>query len=204
MKNIMAWLAIGYALTAWGMTAAPKSGFPGPQPPSLAESGAALESPGPDQGRPFPDRGRRWEIIRKYRTRPETLPPGNLPQPHYGVTPIVALAFPLTFVIAVAAVVVVSIWAAHRTRMSRYQLIQTALAQGQAIPPAILADARGHGDPLGAGLILIGVGVGLAVALGVTATPTHATWGLIPLLIGVAMLVSIPLRKRIDRKQDDT
>jgi hypothetical protein len=111
--------------------------------------------------------------------------------------PVMAMVIPVVMFLCIAAVIIVAIMFAHGGRVQRYKLVEQALASGKEVPADLLVNGHGRRDPLGGGLILVALGVGLSVALGVVAGPAQAVWGLIPFLIGVALLITIPLRKRM-------
>jgi hypothetical protein len=141
---------------------------------------------------------------------PPRLRPGNrrldreirLVEPGAPFMPVLGMLIPITMFICVALVIIVAVSLAHQSRVSRYRLIEIALTEGKEIPPQLLADTPGRGDPIGGALVLIATGVGLGVALGLVANPVQAAWGLIPLLIGLALLIAIPLRRKIKPNGD--
>lgn len=141
---------------------------------------------------------------------PPRLTPGDrrlkrevrIAHPEAPFVPLVGILIPLAFFVCIALVIIVAVALAHQGRISRYRLIEKAISEGKDIPPQLLAEAHGRRDPIGGALVLIATGLGLSIALGLVAAPVQAVWGLIPLLIGLALLIAIPLRKRMHSNGD--
>jgi hypothetical protein len=112
-----------------------------------------------------------------------------------------ALLVPISMFVGIALVIIVALALGHQSRVARYRVIEKALAEGKEIPPYLLEEPRRR-NPVAGGLVLIATGLGLSIALGLAARPVQAVWGLIPLLIGIALLVAIPLRKRLNANGD--
>jgi len=181
---------------------------PEPPPAPPAPESGTLEAPpwpGPPgaEGRPgerVPPEIR--ELIKKrMERRLGELEGAKRPHPAPGVGPLPILAFwlvPATLFVAVAAVVIAALVVVHKSRLARYQVVAAALKEGKEIPPQLLTNGYGRHDGLGGGLLLVALGLGLAIALGVAVAPTHAVWGVVPLLLGVALLITAALRRRGD------
>ncbi|UCH79091.1 MAG: hypothetical protein JSU81_03840, partial [Candidatus Coatesbacteria bacterium] len=76
--------------------------------------------------------------------------------------------------------------------------------EGKDIPHDLLtARVRPRRDPLLSGLVLTALGVALSIALGVVTGPAQAVWGLIPLLMGLALLAYGPLHRRLAKGRED-
>jgi hypothetical protein len=118
--------------------------------------------------------------------------------------PIFGMTIPIIFMVGAVVVVIVAIFMAHRTALKRYDVIQAAIKEGRELPPDIFRNGhrRGRRDPMLSGLVLTALGVALAIALGAVAGWVQAVWGLIPLLIGVALLVYVPFYRK-QKKEDE-
>jgi hypothetical protein len=114
------------------------------------------------------------------------------------VVALAALALPAIFTAAVVIVVVIALYIGHRTAQLRFETITLALKEGKEIPPELFLVGRRRRDPTLTGLVLTALGIGLGVALGAVAAPVQATWGLIPFLMGVALLIYGRLRPKAD------
>ncbi len=186
------------ALTAYAAPAradVPPPALP-PGPPAAGTTFAAPPCPPTPPGALAP--GERRLHLRRYGARGDEGLPGE-PRPF--PTMCALSAVPVVMFLAIAAVIIVAILVAHRSRALRYEALTAALKEGKEIPPALLANGHGRHDPLGGGLVLVALGLGLGIALGVVAGPAQAVWGLIPLLIGLALLAAIPLRRRMKDRE---
>jgi hypothetical protein len=119
--------------------------------------------------------------------------------------PIFGMTIPIIFILGAAAVVVVAVLLAHRTAMKRFEVIQVAIKEGRELPPDIFRNGRRHRrrDPLLAGLVLTGLGVAVSISVGAVCGAVQAVWGLIPLLIGLALLAYGPLYRKLKKEDDD-
>lgn len=118
--------------------------------------------------------------------------------------PLVAMTVPLFTIVGAALVLIIAILMAHRTAKMRYEVIQVAIKEGRELPPDLfhIGRRRRH-NPLLVGLILTGGGIGLTIAMGAVAGWVQGLWGLIPLLVGVAFLIYVPLyRKQKDEDEN--
>lgn len=120
------------------------------------------------------------------------------------IIPLFGMAIPVIFLLGVVAVVVVAILAAQRAARMRYDVIQLAIKEGRELPPELFRNGfrRRQRDPLLGGLVLTAAGLGVAIALGVAVAPVHAVWGLIPLLVGVAVLVYVPFWRKQKKEEE--
>ena len=125
----------------------------------------------------------------------EDLPP---PEPDSEVRkmkvmiPIFGMMLPIIFMLGTAAVIIVAILMAHRAAQMRYDVIQLAIKEGKELPPEIftrMRHPRHRRDPLLTGLVLTALGVAVSISVGTICGPVQGVWGLIPLLIGVAILI---------------
>jgi len=115
--------------------------------------------------------------------------------------PILGILLPFVFLLGVVVVVVAALYVAHRAARMRFETLNLAIKEGKELPPELFRNGfHRRSDPLFSGLALVAVGLGLGIALGVAVAPTQAVWGLIPFLLGVALLVYVPLSRR--QKQD--
>ncbi len=125
--------------------------------------------------------------------------PGNAMGRRPAIVTLFGLSIPIVMALALAAIVIIALWMGHRGSRLRYETLNLAIKEGKELPPQLLADAQRRRDPLMGGLMFVALGIGLGVALGVTVAPPAAVWGLIPLLLGVAMLIYMPLSKRLGK-----
>jgi len=90
-----------------------------------------------------------------------------------------------------AAIVGGVLYARHRARQMRYELIRAALEKGQPLPPALLdaSAPQSPGSDLSRGVKLLALGVGLSAFLGLMGK--HA-WpvGFILIFLGLGYLAS--------------
>ncbi|MEE9457349.1 MAG: DUF6249 domain-containing protein [bacterium] len=119
--------------------------------------------------------------------------------------PIFGMMVPIIFILGVAAVIVVALLMAHRAAQMRQETIQLAIKEGRELPPELFMRMRypRHPPPLLGGLILTALGIALSIALGVVCGPVQAVWGLIPLFIGVAILIYVPLYRKQKKEEAD-
>nr|NIT35858.1 hypothetical protein [candidate division Zixibacteria bacterium] len=122
------------------------------------------------------------------------------------IIPLVAMAVPIFTIVGGAAVLIVAIMMANRAARMRQETIQLAIKEGRELPPELfmrMRRPRVDRDPLLGGLVLTAVGLGVAIALGVAVAPVHAVWGLIPLLVGVALLVYVPFWRKQKKEEEE-
>ena len=121
--------------------------------------------------------------------------------------PIVAITMPFIFVISVLAIRAKK---TMRERQLQHETVRLLIEKGQPIPPDLLKipeepEAKKHDDRK-TGLILIAVGIGLYFffnGLHVTGAPGGISFiGLIPGLIGTAMLVNWYLNHKNEKKDE--
>lgn len=118
--------------------------------------------------------------------------------------PIFGMLVPVTLFAGIAVVLIVALLMAQRTARLRQETIQLAIKEGRELPPELFMRTRrpGRHDPLLSGLVLVALGVAVSISVGAVAGWVQAVWGLIPLLVGVALLVYVPFwRKR--RKEEE-
>ncbi len=116
------------------------------------------------------------------------------------------MAVPIFTIVGGAAVLIVAIMMANRAARMRQETIQLAIKEGRELPPELfmrMRRPRVDRDPLLGGLVLTAVGLGVAIALGVAVAPVHAVWGLIPLLVGVALLVYVPFWRKQKKEEEE-
>ena len=121
------------------------------------------------------------------------------------IIPLVGMMLPIIFMLGTAAVIIVAILMAHRAAQMRQETIQLAIKEGRELPPELFMRMRypRHPPPLLGGLILTALGIALSIALGVVCGPVQAVWGLIPLLIGVAILIYVPFYRKQKKEEED-
>lgn len=118
--------------------------------------------------------------------------------------PIFGMTIPMIFIIGAVTVIVVAIFLAHRNAVKRYEVLQVAIKEGRELPPEIFTRARApRRDPMLGGLVLTALGVALSISLGAVAGWVQAVWGLIPLLVGVALLVYVPLYRKQKKEEEE-
>ncbi len=119
--------------------------------------------------------------------------------------PIFGMMVPIIFILGVAAVVIIAILVAHRAAQMRQETIQLAIKEGRELPPELFMRMRypRHPPPLLGGLILTALGIALSIALGVVCGAVQAVWGLIPLLIGVAILIYVPFYRKQKKEEEN-
>jgi hypothetical protein len=119
--------------------------------------------------------------------------------------PIFGMTIPIIFIIGAAAVVVVAVLLAHRTALKRFEVIQVAIKEGRELPPDIFRNGhrRRRRDPMLAGLVLTALGLAVSISVGAVSGWIQAVWGLIPLFIGVAFLVYVPLYRKQKKEDED-
>ena len=85
-------------------------------------------------------------------------------------------------------------------RMKRTQAIRAALEKGESLPPELLAALVGEAEGeskrkysreynIRTGMLAIAAGIGIAIPLYFTTGTGIAAWGLLPFLIGIALLI---------------
>jgi Domain of unknown function (DUF6249) len=116
----------------------------------------------------------------------------------YGFGPFSIPIAGMAFVLGV--ILIGALEKAHREKL-RHETIQRALEKGQPLPPELLEGKplrRAHDDRRG-GLVSIAVGIGVFVFFGAMQSegvPDGVKWlGLIPGLIGVALLINWALER---------
>jgi hypothetical protein len=104
--------------------------------------------------------------------------------------PIVAIIFTFGMPVAIVAIVVIS---RHRRKRMLHETIRAMIEKGVTIPPELLQSEHepkpGQKNDFRNGLVLIAVGLGLTLSYAIKGYPPLIA-GLIPLLIGVAFLVT--------------
>ncbi|MBL7074069.1 hypothetical protein ISS37_02360 [candidate division KSB1 bacterium] len=81
-----------------------------------------------------------------------------------------------------------SLTASSSRRMLRHAAIMLAIEKGMSVPPLPEEPPRSR-IPLAWGLIFTGLGVGTFIALWVAVGIRVGVWGVIPFLIGIALLI---------------
>jgi hypothetical protein len=85
-------------------------------------------------------------------------------------------------------------------RMKRTQAIRVALERGESLPPELLAALVGEAEGeskrkysreynIRTGMLATAVGIGVTIALYLITDASIAAWGLLPLLVGIALLI---------------
>ena len=119
--------------------------------------------------------------------------------------PIFGMMVPIIFILGVAAVIVVALLMAHRAAQMRQETIQLAIKEGRELPPELFMRMRypRHPPPLLGGQILTALGIAVSISVGVVCGPVQAVWGLIPLFIGVAILIYVPLSRKQKKEEEN-
>lgn len=133
------------------------------------------------------------------------LEPGTEVRKMQVLIPIFSMTIPIIFILGVAAVIIVAIIMAHRAARMRHETIQLALKEGRELPPELFMRMRQPRPPppLLGGLVLTALGIALSIALGAVCGPVQAVWGLIPLFIGVAILIYVPLYRKQKKEEEN-
>jgi hypothetical protein len=133
------------------------------------------------------------------------LEPGHKVIKEQVIIPLVGMAIPIIFMLGVVAVVVVAILVAQRAARMRYDVIQLAIKEGRDLPPELFRNGfrRRQRDPLLGGLVLTALGISLSISLGAVSGWVQAVWGLIPLLVGVALLVYVPFWRKKKKEEEE-
>jgi hypothetical protein len=101
----------------------------------------------------------------------------------------------VSFALPILLVAVILYYKHRRARLT-HETIARLAEKGLPVPPELLEPPRRRGSGLRGGMVLVGLGIGLAALCHETGT----TWtlGLIPGLMGLALILSAA----IDRKKD--
>ena len=104
----------------------------------------------------------------------------------------------VTFGLPVLLVAII-LWFKHRKLRMTHETITRLAEKGLPVPPELLAPppARSRNVALRGGLVLVGLGI----ALGVFMAENRGAWsiGLIPGLMGVALLIAWAIERRDDK-----
>ena len=98
----------------------------------------------------------------------------------------------VTFVLPVLMMAVILYYKHRKARMTHETIVRLA-EKGLPVPPELMDPPRSPDTGLRAGLILLGLGLGLGLFLGQVGAPWSI--GLIPGLMGVALVVSWKIEK---------
>ena len=110
------------------------------------------------------------------------------------------LFIPIVGIVMTMGIPIVAIVFYFLHRMQRTRAIRTALERGGELPPELLAALVGEAEGeskrkygreynIRTGMLAIAAGVGIAVPLYFVTGMGIAAWGLLPFLIGIALLV---------------
>jgi protein-S-isoprenylcysteine O-methyltransferase Ste14 len=128
----------------------------------------------------------------------------ELPEPT--IIPLAAMTVPIFTIVGGTAVLIVAILMANRTARVRQETIQLAIKEGRELPPELfmrMRHPRRDRDPLLAGLVLTALGVAVSISVGAICGAVQAVWGLIPLLVGVALLIYVPFWRKQKKEEED-
>lgn len=119
----------------------------------------------------------------------------------YDLKHIMPFLIPIVAIVMGIGIGMLAIWLDYRKKRDILELHHkermTAIERGMEVPPlpaALLQSERvvRHavpGDYLRRGLLWLAVGLAIATLLGVNYSPERATWGLLPIAVGVAYLI---------------
>lgn len=173
---------------------------------------AAAEPEGePPEGAPAETPGKGLKIVTAGGDEPLCGPEGLEPGPgktvikEQVIIPLVGMMLPVIFMVGVAVVIIVAILMAHRATRMRYEVLQLAIKEGRELPPELFMRMRypRHPPPLLGGLVLTALGIAVSISVGVVCGPVQAVWGLIPLFIGVAILIYVPLYRKQKKEEEE-
>ncbi len=100
---------------------------------------------------------------------------------------------PIVAIIGGIAVAIVAIWVDLKKGQLAHNLKLTALEKGVELPAE---PPRPRPYPYRSGLIWVVIGVGTFVSIWVSSgSLEEAIWGIVPFLIGLALIISVKLRK---------
>ena len=92
------------------------------------------------------------------------------------------------------------LWFKHRKLRMTHETIARLAEKGLPVPPELLSPpARPHSAALRGGLVLVAMGIGFAICLAEMRGPWSI--GLIPGLMGVALLVAWAIERRENKTQ---
>jgi len=101
---------------------------------------------------------------------------------------------PIVAIVCGIAVAIVAIWVDLKKAQLAHNLKLTALEKGVELP-AVPPKPRPY--PYRSGLIWVVIGVGIFVGIWVSSGSLEgAIWGIVPFLIGLALIISVKLRKK--------
>ena len=128
----------------------------------------------------------------------------EIPEPT--IIPLAAMAVPIFTIVGGTAVLIVAILMANRTARLRQETIQLAIKEGRELPSELfmrMRRPRRDRDPLLGGLVLTALGIGVSISVGAVCGAVQAVWGLIPLLLGVALLIYVPFWRKQKKEEED-
>jgi uncharacterized iron-regulated membrane protein len=101
----------------------------------------------------------------------------------------------VSFALPILLVAVILYYKHRRARMA-HETLARLVEKGLPVPPELLDPPRRRGSGLRGGLVLAGLGIGL----GVLCHETGTTWtiGLIPGLMGVALILAAVIERKKD------
>jgi len=101
---------------------------------------------------------------------------------------------PIVAIIGGVAVAIVAIWTDFKNKQLEHNLKLKALEKGMELPAE---PPKSHPYPYRSGLMWVVIGVGTFVGTWVsTGGLEGAIWGIVPFLIGLALIVSVKLRRK--------
>ncbi len=104
-----------------------------------------------------------------------------------------AILVPIVAIIAGIAVAIVAIWTDFKNKQLEHNLKLKALEKGIELPAE---PPKPRPYPYRSGLIWVVIGVGMFVSIWVSSGSLEgAIWGIVPFLIGLALIISVKLRK---------
>lgn len=109
------------------------------------------------------------------------------------ITETLGMLVPIVAIIGGIAVAIVAIWVSLKKGQLAHNLKLTALEKGGELPAE---PPKPRPYPYRSGLIWVVIGVGTFVSIWVSSGSLEgAIWGIVPFLIGLALIISVKLRK---------
>lgn len=109
---------------------------------------------------------------------------------------VLALLIPIVAIVGAFAVAIVGIVVGGKKKEHEHKERMLALEKGLPLPEPPEETGLPYTGRRAAGFVFLGLGIALVVALWVVAGAVGGVWGLVPALIGIALLVAASVDKR--------